>query len=342
MDGKKINPRKLRKKQHIEMFLKTSSNNSTGFEDIILENNSLPEMDFDTIDTSCTFLGKKLDYPIIINAITGGFDEGIKINLQLARLAKRYNLAMAVGSQTIAIDSSEYKSFEIVREVMEDKVVIGNLSANSPYKNVLKAIEMIEADGIQLHLNVPQEMCMKEGDRNFKGILSNIKYISENTSVPVIVKEVGFGMSKKVAEKLFDVGINYIDIGGKGGTNFIAIEDERDENMDFSEFHSWGIPTAESLIKCREISRELNIITSGGITKAEEIVKSLCLGSKMIGISGIILRKLIKEGYESAERFLNDLLYKVKMIMIFVGSETIDELQHIPVIIGGELKNRKA
>jgi isopentenyl-diphosphate delta-isomerase len=338
MKNNKIKIREFRKKEHIELFLKSPVNNDNGFEDIIIENNSLPEINFDEIDTSCKFLNKKINYPIIINAITGGFTEGYNINRQLAKLANKFNIAIAVGSQTIAIHNCNYESFKIVRDIMKDKVVIANISANSSYEDAIKAVEMINADAIQLHLNVPQEMCMKEGDRNFKGIINNIQYILNNISVPVIVKEIGFGMSKRVAEKLYDIGIEYIDIGGKGGTNFIQIENLRNDDMDFSEFYSWGIPTAVSLIQCREIGSNLNIISSGGITKAEEIFKSLCLGSKLVGISGSLLRKLIDEGYESAEKYLFDMMYKLKMLMLFTGCKSIKELSKVPFTIKGNLK----
>jgi isopentenyl-diphosphate delta-isomerase len=198
---------------------------------------------------------------------------------------------------------------------------------------------MINADAVQLHLNAAQEMCMKEGDRNFKGTLENIKNIAKSISVPVIVKEVGFGLSGKAANQLFEIGIRYIDIGGKGGTNFIEIEDMRNENMDLSDLYDWGIPTPLSLIQCVKASPEMNIISSGGIFKAEDAIKSLCLGSKMTAISGVLLRELLLNGYSSSEKFLNGFLHKIQIIMLLTGSKTIPELKNVNTLIKGDLRD---
>lgn len=328
-----------RKKQHIENFIKNGYTTENYFDDIILENNSLPELDFSEIDTSCIFLNRKIDYPIMINAITGGFDEAVKINKELALLANRFNIPMAVGSQSLGMKNLKNEAYKIVRDIMKDKLVIANVSANVSYHKVISAVEMINADAVQLHLNVPQEMCMKEGDRDFRGILKNIENILHNISVPVIIKEVGFGISKRTARQLFDVGIRYIDVGGKGGTNFIEIEDLRNEDMDFSDLYSWGIPTPVSLIHCTQISPELNIISSGGIKKAEDVVKSLCLGSKAVGITGMILRELVTNGYESSEKKLHHFLHKMKIIMLLVGSKNINELKDVNLFIKGDLKD---
>lgn len=320
-----------RKREHIKYFLNSKSNNNNQFDKIILQNNSLPEIDFSQIDTKVNFLGKTLNFPLVINAITGGFDEAIDINKQLGLLAKKYNIAIAVGSQSIAIKNDRCDdSYKIVREVCKNGVVLSNLGANCKLENAQKAVDMLDADGIQLHLNCAQEIFMYEGDRNFKGILKNIENIVHKLGKPVIVKEVGFGISKSVAEKLYNVGVKYIDIGGKGGTNFIEIENLRTNTDKYEEFYDWGISTAQSLCQCVGVNENLNIICSGGITRADEIVKSLCVGAKIVGISGIILKKLLLDGYKEAQKYLSDLVEKTKIMMLLVGAENVDELKNIP------------
>ncbi len=332
--------RKDRKKEHVEFFLQSSYHNSNYFEDIYLEHRALPELDINEIETKCIFLGKCVDYPIIINAITGGTKFSREINRKLSKLAKEFNIPIAVGSQTISLYEEENRdSFKIVREVVgEEGVVLANLNARASLEEVKVAIEMIDANGIQLHLNPAQELAMTEGDRSFKGIKNNIEDIIKNVNKPVIIKEVGFGISKNVAKELYSIGVRYIDVSGSGGTNFIEIEDLRNKEMDFDDIYTWGIPTALSLLQCRELKEDLNIISSGGIKNSQEIVKSIVLGATMVGISGEILRCLLEGGYETAYKYLEETLYKTKMLMLLLGKRNIKELRTAPYKIKGELR----
>ena len=331
--------RSTRKKQHIHHFLQSKFEGDNYFNDIYLEHNSLPEIDFNEIDTKTTFLGKVVNFPVMINAMTGGFDRAVEINGNLAKVAKGLNIPMAVGSQAIAVKDKDYEqSFRVVREVLKDGVVISNINAFARVDEVKRAIEMVEADGVQIHLNPAQEIVMPEGDRNFKGRLNNIENIVKKIDKPVIIKEVGFGISKDVAKRLIDVGVKYIDVGGSGGTNFIKIESERNEEFDFSELSQWGIPTALSLLEVRSLSKDLNIISSGGMRSGDEVVKALCLGANMIGISGPILRELLEGGYEGAERYLQNIIYKSKVIMLLLGKKNIEDLKTVPYRLKGDLK----
>src|SRR5699024_4614481 len=332
--------RRDRKKEHINFFLKSSYNNDNYFEDIYLEHKALPELNIDEIDTKCIFLGKYVDYPIIINAITGGTEFSREINKKLYKLSKEFNIPIAVGSQTISLyDEKSRDSFKIVRDVLgEEGIVLANLNARASLDEVETAIKMIDANGIQLHLNPAQELTMVEGDRTFKGIRDNIKRIITNIDKPVIVKEVGFGISSDVAKELYNIGVRHIDISGTGGTNFIEIEDLRNDEIDFDDIYNWGIPTALSLLQCREIKDDLNIIASGEIKNSQEIVKSLVLGATMVGISGEILRHLLEDGYEVAYKYLKGTLYKTKMLMLLLGKKNIQELKTAPFKIKGKLK----
>lgn len=331
--------RSSRKKEHVQHFLDGNFEGDNFFRHIYLEHNSLPEVNFEEIDTKYSFLGKDIGFPVMINAMTGGFKDGVLINGNLARLAEKFNIPMAVGSQAIAVADKEYESsFKVVREILKNGVVISNINAFAGVDEVLRAIDMIQADAVQIHLNPAQEIVMPEGDRNFKGLLKNIENIVAKIDKPVIVKEIGFGISKDTARRLFEAGVRYIDIAGRGGTNFIKIESERNKEFEFSELFDWGIPTALSLLECRTVSSDLNIICSGGMKSADEIIKALCAGADMTGISGPILRELLEGGFEGADKYFQNIIYKSKVIMLLLGRKNIDELRTVPYRINGELK----
>lgn len=335
-NGNKL--RAARKDEHIKLFMKSLSTKDNGFKDIVLQNNALPEIDFDIINTSCVFLGKSSSIPVMINAVTGGTEYTYEINRQLAMLSKEFNIPMAVGSQTIAINNKSTRdSFRIVREVNESGIIIANVSANSNYDNVCEAIEMIGADAVQLHLNAAQEICMPEGERKFQGISSNMKNIVQTVKVPVIIKEVGFGISYETAKKLYNAGVKYIDIGGKGGTNFIDIENSRNEEIDYTFLKHWGISTAQSLLECKNISRDMHVICSGGITKAEEVVKAMVMGAAITGVSGLLLRELLDNGYDAAKSCIERLRHQIKVFMLLLGADNIEKLTKTNYLLKGEL-----
>lgn len=333
--------RKQRKKEHVENYLRTTYRGDTLLGDVFLQHNALPNLRLEDIDTRTTFLGKNVDYPIIINAMTGGSEFTQEINRDLSLLAKEFNIPMAVGSQTIALCEEEEcrNSFRVVRDnISKDGIVIANLNARASLEEVKLAIDIIEADAIQLHLNPAQEVVMLEGDRDFTGILNNIENIVKELDKPVIIKEVGFGISKEVATKLYDVGVRHIDISGFGGTNFIEIENIRFNNIDFSDMYSWGIPTALALVKCRELPKDLDLIASGGIRDSMDIIKALVLGGNMVGISGELLSYLLHGGYEGAKDYLEAIIYKIKILMLLLGKQNIEELKDTDYKIVGELK----
>ncbi len=332
--------RSSRKREHVQHFLDSDFDSNNLFQYIYLEHNSLPEIDFEEIDTSTSFLGKKIGFPVMINAMTGGFDRAVEINRNLAKIAKSLKIPMAVGSQAIAVKDSDYElSFKVVREILKEGIVISNINAFANLEEAQRAVDMIQADALQIHLNPAQEIAMPEGDRNFKGLLKNIEHIVKKLDVPLIIKEIGFGLSKDVVRRLIGVGVKYIDIGGRGGTNFIKIESERNKEFHFDELFDWGIPTALSLLECRSISQDLNIVCSGGMRKADEIVKALCAGADLTGISGPILRELIDGGVEAAESYLQNIIYKSKVIMLLLGKKNIEELRTVPYRIHGQLKD---
>lgn len=332
--------RKYRKTEHIENFLRSTYVGDPLFSDIFLYNDSLPEINYDEIDTSLNFLDKKVKFPLMINAMTGGSDLSEEINRSLANVAAEYDLPMAVGSQTIALeDKDSRKSFEIVREIIKDGIVISNLSGFASTEDAKLAVDLLRADAIQIHLNPAQELVQVEGERNFCGILNNIEKIVNTSEVPVIVKEVGFGMSQKTVKKLHDVGVKYVDISGFGGSNFFEIENLREPNADISDLFSWGIPTALSLIEAKKLAYDdMHIIASGGIKTSVDIVKSLCIGADMTAISGEILSYIVRGGYEYTLRYIDGLMEKTKMLMMLNGAKNISELQKVDYKVTGKLR----
>lgn len=332
--------RKARKKEHVENYLRTSFKGDNLLSDVYLPHNALPELNFNDIDTSLVFLGKKIDYPILINAMTGGSEFSEEINRDLSNIAKDFNIPMAVGSETIALEEKEAeKSFRVVRDTIGDEgIVIGNIGGLSSPEDAKIAIDILRADALQIHLNVAQELVMDEGDRDFKGVLKNIESIVNSVEVPVIVKEVGFGISYDVAKKLYDVGVRHIDVSGYGGTNFIEIENLRNPSMDFADLYSWGIPTAASIIQVRKLPDDLSIIASGGIRTSMDIIKSIVLGADIAGISGEILSYLVHGGLLNAKEYMDNTIYKLKVIMLLLGKKDLKELREVDYKLTGKLR----
>lgn len=332
--------RQSRKQEHIENYLLSSFKSSNLFEDVYLSHNALCDRNFEDIDTSTTFLGHKIGFPFMINAVTGGNEIANGINEDLSRIASVLNIPMAVGSQKIAIDNPELSdSFKIVRKINPNGIIIGNLGAMSTPDEAKGAIEMINANALQIHLNMAQELVMTEGDKDFTGVWKNIEDIVNQLHIPVIIKEVGTGISGKTAKRLYDIGVRFIDIAGKGGSNFIEVEDLRNPNLDANELYDWGIPTALSLLEVSNLNKkDLCIISSGGVKTSTEIAKSIVMGAKMCAGSGEVINYLLRGGYSSALDYISNLQQKLKIIMMLLDCADINELGKVPYKITGKLK----
>ena len=329
--------RKERKDQHIENYLKTSDYNDPLFSDIYLDHNSLSDINFDEIDTSVDFFGQEIAMPLMVNAMTGGGEASADINEDLSSICKSLNIPMAVGSQTIGLaDKEAEESFSLIKE--KNLIRIGNLGAERPIDDFKKAVEMIDAHAIQVHLNVAQELFMPEGDKDFRGYFDNIKNLNQNLEVPIIVKETGNGLSKTVCKKLIDAGIKYLDVAGSGGTNFIEIEDMRDFESDYKEFYNWGVPTAKAIIDARSLSDEVFIIGSGGIKTAVDLAKAIIIGADMTAVSGEALRYLLLGGYDACYDYLKEMNHRLKIVMALLGVRNIEELKKVDYKITGRLK----
>ncbi|CEG33492.1 isopentenyl pyrophosphate isomerase [Peribacillus simplex] len=328
--------RKQRKLDHIEFALKTGQQHQTGLEDISFIHQSLPGISLNNVNLTAEVGELELSSPIFINAMTGGGGpETEKLNGDLAIAARETGIAMAVGSQMAAIkDPGQQASFKVVRKENPDGVLIGNLGGEATVEQAKRASEMIGADALQIHINVIQELTMPEGDRDFAGTLSRIEKINKTIGIPVIVKEVGFGMSMETVQQLHSVGVSIIDVGGFGGTNFAKIENERRAKI-LGYFNEWGIPTAASIVEAVNVSPQLSVIGSGGIQSPLEITKSLALGARGVGLAGHFL-KLYKElGLEQLIKEIHYIHEDLKVIMTALGCGNISELRKSKLVIKG-------
>jgi len=325
-----------RKSEHLQICLKESVEVGTaGFENFRFTHSALPEIDFRKIDTSVEFLNKRLSAPILISSMTGGTAKGERINQNLASAAQSRKIAMAIGSQRIAIkDSAAIPCFQI-RDVASDILLFANLGAvqlnyGFSVKEYQKAVDMIEADALILHLNPLQEAIQPEGDTNFENLLPKIEKLVKELSVPVIVKEVGFGISEKVAQRLYSIGVKIVDVGGWGGTNWAMIESIRAKDNLGLVFRDWGIPTAETIVQCHKI-KGLKIIGSGGIRNGVEIAKAIALGADLVGLALPFLEPA-NRSKEAVEEKIDQLVRELKIAMFCSGVRTIEQLKRIQLI----------
>ena len=299
---------------------------------------SLPEMALIEIDLATNITGRRLGAPVIINAMTGGAPGVESINRDLAAVAAELGLAMAVGSQTAGIREPEVvRTYQVVREANPKGIVIGNVSAAATVDDARRAVEMIGADLLQVHLNAPQELVMPEGDRDFRGQLERIAEIVRAVPVPVIVKECGFGLSRETARRLYEAGVRIIDLSGRGGTNFVVIEAERAGTADLDPgLFTWGISTACATAEVAALGLpELTIIASGGIRHGSEAAKALALGACAVGVAGAVLQAWKEDGARGAHRYLAALLTDLKRCMLLVGARTPAALRRVPVVLTG-------
>jgi isopentenyl-diphosphate delta-isomerase len=332
--------RSQRKLEHIRYSIELDDGPVTSsFEEIYLVHQSIPISNLDQISTKVSFLGKSINQPLIINALTGGVSETIKINKSLAEVAKETGIAMAVGSQSAALEDKKLaESFTVVRKTNPNGLIIANVSALIQWQSALRAVEMIGADALQIHFNVPQELIMKEGDRVFVHLLDNVSEIVSKAPVPVIAKEVGFGFSRETVFSLYGCGIRNIDIGGQGGTNFIAIEQMRRSPRDISHLQQWGIPTCISLLETISTGLPFTIIASGGIRSPLDVAKSLALGAQLVGVAAPFLRTLIKRSQKALVSEITNWQLELQKIILLAGASDILQLKTRPIVTTGKTK----
>ena len=309
---------------------------TTGFEDIELIHNALPEIDKNDIDLSTSVFGKKLDSPLFITAITGGHPASKEINKQLAIVAEENNIALGVGSQRAACEHPELAdTYSVVRDNAPDCLLVGNIGA--PQLNLAnKAVEIMDADILAIHQNPLQESIQPEGDLDARGYLDLISKITDAVDIPVMAKETGCGISGETAKQLADAGVSFIDIEGAGGTSWAAVETYRAEDRYYGElFWDWGIPTA---ISTAEVVNNVDIpvVSSGGIRSALEAAKAIALGADSVGMALPFLKKSIS--HEELTQFINKFNDSLRIAMFLVGANNIEELKQSKLVVRGKTR----
>jgi len=297
----KVAPIDQRKADHIKINLEhdVRSALTTGLESYRFTHEALPELDLDRIDTTLSLFGKKINSPILISSMTGGTDAAKTINMRLAEAAQECGVAMGVGSQRAAIEHPEQAETFQVRKAAPDILLFANLGAvqlNHGYSidQCRKAVDMIQADALYLHLNPLQEAVQDAGDTDFSGLAKKIEEVCKMLEVPVIAKEVGWGISKRTARLLADCGVSAIDVAGAGGTSWSQVEMHRapDEftRQLAATFVGWGIPTAESILNVKKAVPEMTVFASGGLKDGLDIAKCVALGATLGGMAGQFLK----------------------------------------------------
>lgn len=341
-----------RKRSHIETTMQQDvqfKTKRTGFDDVELVHNSLPGINRDDVDLSVTLLGHKLSAPLVIESMTGGTPTAAKLNDVLGQAAEELKIAIGVGSQRAGIEKPELAyTYKIVRDKAPNALVFANLGAPQlvkgyGLKEMKKAVEMIDADALYIHLNGVQECVQVEGEPVFQGAMEKIRDGAEKLGVPIVMKETGAGISHETATALEKIGVRGVDVAGAGGTSWAAVEYYRAKEKESAVherlgeiFWDWGIPTVASVV---EVSRstKLTVIASGGVRNGLHGAKALALGASAFGLALPFL-KSTSGGVEEVREKLETILLELRTAMFLTGSKNLAELQKAPVVIRGSTR----
>jgi len=338
-----------RKLDHIQICLEKNvqaRHVTTGFEDVFFVHRALPEIEKDKINLSTVAFNHKFSAPLIVGAMTGGTSKAMKINSVIAEAVEEMGLGMGVGSQRVAIEDPRLeKTFSIVRKKAPTAFIVANIGGPQLVKGygakeAKKAVDVIEADALAIHLNPLQEVVQPEGETNYTGVLKKIGEIAKALDVPVIVKETGAGVAAEEAKMLEGVGVAGIDVAGVGGTSWAAVEYHRAKETqdEFRQrlgeaFWDWGIPTAVSVVEVVQ-SVALTVIASGGVRTGVDIAKATALGADLSSLTSPILRPATKDAKE-VKKALQLIIEELRNTMFLAGVDSIQELKEIPLVLVG-------
>ena len=326
---------KDRKNQHLDLakFQFETEIETNSLESIELPYCALPEIDFNSANLETDFLNKKLLIPLIISGMTGGTDRSRYINEALAEVAEEHGLGMGIGSQRASLETGN--SQKTLRKIAPNIPLIGNiggiqLASTSGIDLARRAVDDIEANALAIHLNPLQEIVQPEGEHDWRGVLNAIEKTVKLLPCPVIVKEVGRGLSKEVIIKLFDVGVKIFDVAGMGGTNWTKIEASRrleNDKMVYQPFYHMGITLKKGIIDASTISENNTIIGSGGIKNGLDIARAIWIGADLVAMAGVILKKLEDDNNKINKvrlyDFINDIKKQLKIALFITGSQNI-------------------
>lgn len=343
---------KQRKAEHIRVALEQdlSVPQAAGWQDVHLVHQALPEVDLDAIDTSVRFLGRTFRYPLLISAMTGGHPDVAAINRNLAQAAERYGLALGVGSQRAGILNPEVAhSYAVARQAAPGAFLIANVGAaqlirqqdTAPFtlEQIQRAIHMIEADALAVHMNCLQEATQSGGDRCAAGEADALKQLIDVLGLPVIAKETGAGVCREQAQLLKSCGVAAIDVGGAGGSSMSALEeirsarhgDIRARSMG-ALYRDWGIPTPISLLEAG--SAGVPLIATGGVRSGLDIVRAQALGASLVGMAFPFLRAA-SESFAAVCELVEQVIAEINVAMQLSGAASSDALRQVPVVVAG-------
>lgn len=329
----------MRKNEHLALAEKLyhQDHQVDPFDEVQLIPNALPEstVDCQSLETQ---IGDhiSLNRPFYIEAMTGGSNRAGKINAELATIAQHCQLAMATGSMSIIFkDPASPSSFKTIRRHNPNGIVFANLSAKATVDQAAQAIKLVHAQALEIHLNAAQELVMPEGGRQFHW-LANIKELAAR--FPVIVKEVGFGMNKENVAQLQSIGVQAINISGRGGTNFAAIENLRNYQNNLSCFANWGLTTPQSLLEANASKEEGHtLIASGGVASPLDVIKAGVLGADAVGVAGYFLHEYIKQGPQHLEKTIDNWSVAIERGIALCGCEHFRDLRHCQYVLSPAL-----
>jgi isopentenyl-diphosphate delta-isomerase len=326
-----------RKNDHIAICQtqNVQSQTTNGLDRYHLEPRATSELSYTDLNLNTeAYLGRSFPYPLLITGMTGGVDRGALINRRLGALAARHGIPMGVGSQRIALEDPKYEGLFQVKKTSPGVFLIANLGAaqiclsTEPRDLCLRAVEMIGADALGIHLNLLQELVQKEGDRGFPDLLPKLAQVVKDFPVPILVKEVGSGLGEKDAQVLSQIGIGTLDVGGSGGTSWPYIEGLRDKSRSRlgETFQNWGFSTAESLRRIRGSHPHLTLSATGGLRSGLDLAKVLALGATLGGVGLPFFRQaLISE--EALEEEFQFFVEGLQIAMAGTGSQKLSDLK---------------
>ena len=330
--------RELRKHDHIKEALASYHIYKDYYEDISLIPLVSAAIDYNNINLGLELFGKKLAAPLLINAMTGGAPGLDKYNEAFARTAMENQIALALGSQKAGLENKEVlSSYKVVRKIYPKGLIFANISALESLDDMQRAIEMIEADAIQLHINPAQELSMPEGQRNFSFLMKNVEKAVKKIDLPIIIKETGTGLSKDSVKEFYQLGIRYFDTGAFGGSNFALIEERRKESP-AALLSNIGIPAPMSILESRKAAPDAFIFAAGGLRTSLQLVKGLVLGADMLAIAGHFLKIYSQEGQIALSKRITEMTEEMKKIFLLLGFENLNEAKEGSYILKNEMK----
>lgn len=335
--------RAARKDDHVQLASeqRSSAPLRRDFDDVEFLHHALGGIDADRVSLAVRVDEWTWRTPFYVNGMTGGTEQTAALNRELAIAARETGLPMACGSVSIALDAPDdatiQRGFSVIREQNPDGFVMANLGVGRPADDAARAVELLQADALQVHLNAVQETAMPEGSRDFSSWERSLEQLIEASPVPVIVKEVGFGLSRRTLERISELGGRIADVSGRGGTDFLRIENARRANGDgdYSMLAGFGQSAMACLLDAPSQGPEL--LASGGVRNPFDVVKSLAAGARAVGVAGTFLETVRSGGAEALVPLIGRWLEQTRAILALLGAATPAELTSTDMLVRGDL-----